>query len=104
METLESDESLPIDGWLIVPAIALVVGPIQFAAITLFELANSDLAPVELFLQAVFRLSYIAFFIFVAVKFFQKKHYAPQFVIALLLVKLGGEFLIAFSDAQVFCL
>ena len=82
-----------IGGWLVLPAIGFVLGPIigvfsLGAAVGLFsDVANAGyggLYSMELFVQ----VGLLVFLIYAATRFFRKKSDAPSTIIALLLVSL----------------
>jgi hypothetical protein len=95
----ESQPRLHIGGWLVLPAIGFVVGPIIGAVtlivgVTLF----SDVAAAGFgglyALELAVQLGVLAFITYAATRFFGKKTDAPSTVIALLTVTLVASFLL----------
>ena len=94
-----------IRGWLVLPAIGMVLGPILglvsvSTGLVYFEgveaLGYGGLYASELVVEFLFT----AFMVYVAVQFFRKKREAPRLIITLLVAQLGvGVLLIAVESA-----
>lgn len=95
-----------IGGWLILPAIGLVLSPILnfFTFISELEiLSGGSLYDYETLItfEVIYIALFIIFQIYTAVKFFTKKMDAPQLVILVLIVNIVGLAIIALWIASI---
>jgi hypothetical protein len=85
-----------IQGWLILPAIGFVLGPIigvvaLVAAVALFsDVERAGYGGIYL-LELIVHVGLVGFLLYAATRFFRKKADAPSVIITLLLVSLGAS-------------
>ena len=92
-----ADPSLSgIRGWLVLPAIGFVLGPIVsvvalIAALAVFSDVEAAGYGGIFALELLVQVGLLAFFIYAATRFFGKKSNAPSLIIALMLISLGAS-------------
>lgn len=102
-----------IGGWLVLPAIGFVVGPIVgvvglIAALGLFSDVEAAGYGGIYTLELVVQVGLLAFLIYAATRFFGKKSNAPSVIITFLIVSLGTSVLLLIIElgagAEVFAI
>lgn len=97
------DESLPygIGGWLLIPAIGVVISPLLVAVAIAMNVSMFDsplIAELEvdhpglrttILLETLLSAAFLAFQVYVAVVFFMKKRFVPKLMIAYLTINLA---------------
>ena len=86
-----------IAGWLILPAIGLTLVPVATALLLVMAISNYEFVEAmgwgTIFnIEVVVNVALIAFTIYVAVLFFNKKRETPRMYITLILAGLGANF------------
>jgi hypothetical protein len=92
-----------IGGWLILPAIGFVLGPILGVGVLIFAFTlYSDVQRAGYgglyTLELVVQLGLLVFLVYAATRFFGKKRNAPSVIITLLLVSLGASILLLVAE------
>ncbi len=93
-----------LGGWLILPAIHLIISPIQLAMVIvqdLSALAKRTPVVVPVTLELVVQLLHLAFCLFAAVQFFRRKRSAPVTMVVFYVLNIVSAFISAALGAWV---